>query len=499
MPGDVVTQTQPANLIIFVSDNHNSTVLGCAGHPAVDTPTLDRLAATGARFDNAYCASPICAPARAALATGRFPHQTGHWDNCLVFDGSTDSWMHRLRAAGHCVTSVGKLHFRRSGPHNGFSEELLPLHIINGVGALTGLLRASDRPPSLAGQWEFYAEQSGPGTSDYQDYDRDITQAAITWLRDSARSAGADAPWVLLVSYPSVHPPFSVPERLWQRYVDRPMPLPAAFAPGQRCEHPAFQHLRQVWGWQDMTDEDMLRRVAAGYCALTTHLDEQIGAVLDVAAEEGLLDSTRVLYTSDHGESLGHQGLFGKAHLLDSAAKVPLLMAGPGVPRGQVIHEPVSAVDLFPTILEAAGCDLQAADADLPGQSLWPAIAGEGHAAAPIFAEFHGNGTKAGTYMLRLGNHKLIRHAGGMPSQLFDLQADPHECHDLAAEAAHRDQLKALENQLAERLDIDAVDARAKADQRAYAETHGGFDAIRRQGNFAYTPPPGSKAVYQTR
>lgn len=490
--------TQPANLIIFVSDNHNSTLLGCAGHPAVDTPTLDRLATTGVRFNNAYCASPICGPARAALATGRFPHQTGHWDNCLVFDGSTDSWMHRLRDAGHCVTSVGKLHFRRSGPHNGFSEELLPLHIIHGVGALTGLLRASNKAPQLVGQWEFYAEQSGPGTSDYQEYDRDITAAAIDWLRDPAR-AEADAPWVLLVSYPSVHPPFSVPERLWQHYADQDMPLPAAFAPDQRCEHPAFQHLRQVWGWQDMTDEDMLRRVAAGYCALTTHLDEQIGAVLEAAADQNLLDATRVMYTSDHGESLGHQGLFGKAHLLDSAAKVPLLMAGPGVPQGHVVQDPVSAVDLFPTILEATGCALEAADADLPGRSLWPGMAGDWNAPAPIFAEFHGNGTRAGTYMLRHGNHKLISHADGMPSQLFDLQTDPHECCDLATQPAHQGLRQALQDRLADILDIDAADARAKADQRAYAEAHGGFDVIREQGNFAYTPPPGSKAVYQTR
>lgn len=490
------TTTAPANLILFLSDNHNSTVLGCAGHPAAPTPVLDGIAARGVRFANAYSASPICGPARAALATGRFPHQTGYWDNCLVYDGRVPSWMHRLRDAGHEVVSVGKLHFRRTGAHNGFSQEIAPLHIVNGIGALVGLLRASGDAPRLAGQWEFYAEQSGPGTSDYQDYDRDITRRAVDWLRQEGTSS-RPKPWVLLVSYPSVHPPFAVPERLLDRFPPERMPVPAAFRPGERSEHPAIQHLRAVWGWQDMTDEALLRRVAAAYCALTAHLDEQIGTVLAAAEELGLLADTRVLYTSDHGESLGHHGLFGKAHLFDSGARVPLLMAGPGLPANQVVEQPVSAVDLFPTLLEGGGVAPGSADADLPGRSLWPVLAGDA-AARPVFSEFHGNGTRDGVYMLREGRHKLIRHAGGMPSQLFDLATDPHEQHDLADEPDHRSQRTDLENRLASLLDVDETDARAKADQRSYAEAHGGFEAIRRQGNFAYTPPPGRPAVYET-
>ena len=104
--------TDSANMIFFMSDNHTRNMLGVYGHPVVRTPVLDRIANRGVRFDNAYCASPLCCPSRASLATGRYPHQTGYWDNAIVYDGRVPIWHHRLRAAGVTVTSVGntKLH-----------------------------------------------------------------------------------------------------------------------------------------------------------------------------------------------------------------------------------------------------------------------------------------------------------------------------------------------------------------------------------------------------
>ena len=104
--------TQASNLILFQSDNHNRNVLGCYGHPIVQTPNLDRIASSGTRFANAYASSPLCCPSRATLACGRYPHETGYWDNCLVYDGRQPSWMRRIRDQGHTVSSVGKLHFR---------------------------------------------------------------------------------------------------------------------------------------------------------------------------------------------------------------------------------------------------------------------------------------------------------------------------------------------------------------------------------------------------
>lgn len=171
--------TNIANMIFFMSDNHARSMLGAYGHPVVQTPVLDRIARRGVRFDNAYCASPLCCPSRAALATGRYPHQTGFWDNAIAYDASVPSWHHRLRDAGVTVVSVGKLHFRSAADDNGFSDEIVPMHIIEGKGALMGLLRATEdgAPPrkSMRGIYE----QSGVGEADYQHYDRDITRNAI--------------------------------------------------------------------------------------------------------------------------------------------------------------------------------------------------------------------------------------------------------------------------------------------------------------------------------
>jgi choline-sulfatase len=483
--------TEPANLIVFQSDNHARGMVGCYRHPVVRTPTLDRIAARGVRFANAYSPSPVCCPARASIATGRFPHQTGYWDNALVYDGRVPSWMHRLRARGHEVVSVGKLHFRSPSDDNGFSAEIVPMHIVDGLGGLVMLLRGSDEEPVHDGQWELYAEQSGVGETAYQRYDREISERAIGWLREHAGPAAR--PWVLYVSYPSPHPPFAVPRRLWDLYPPERMPLPHQWQPDQRPTHPAIEHLRRIIGFRPIEDEAMLRRVVAGYCALVTHLDEQIGRVLAAAEDLGLLATTRVLYASDHGEAAGAHGLFGKYTLYEPSAGVPLLAMGPRIPTGRVSEQLVSLVDLFPTLVEAAGGELAPEDADLPGVSLWPALTGDDDPARRVFAEYHAGGSKAGSFMLRRGPVKLIYHVG-MPPQLFDLGIDPGETCDLAATEIGRDRVPALEAELRQIVDPEAVDARAKADQRRRAEACGGAAAIRKRGAFVYTPPPGVAA-----
>jgi choline-sulfatase len=478
---------RPKNLIFFMSDNHNQRVMGAAGHTVVQTPNLDRIAARGVRFENAYAASAICCPSRAALACGRFPHQTGYWDNCLVYDGTQSSWMGRLRQAGYHVASIGKLHYRSTEDDNGFSEELAPMHILDGVGGLVSLLRWSDEEPILTGQWELYSQESCVGTSVYQDFDRRVSELAIDWLD---RHAGDEHPWALFVSYPSAHPPFSVPQRLWDLYPADEMPLPVKFRPGERLEHPALSHLRRILGYPEFEDETVLQQVTAGYFALVTHLDEQIGEVMRAAERVGVMDETRLIYTSDHGESLGQNGLMGKCQLLETGAAVPLLMCGPDIPQGKLSSEIVSHVDLFPTLLDGFDVEVPDDDHDLPGLSLWPALQGEARERIG-FAEYHAAASRAASYMIRRGDWKLIHHAGGMPPQVFNLATDPYETEDLVDD--HEGKLVAAElgGLLLERLDPEETDRRARRDQQQRAERFGGNDVIRKMGVFPYTPPPG--------
>ena len=481
--------TQPANMIFFQSDNHNRAVTGCYGHPIVKTPNIDRIAAAGVRFANAYCTSPLCCPARASIATGRYPHETGYWDNAIVYDGRVPSWMHRLRDAGHTVVAVGKLHFRSGEDDNGFSEEIVPMHLHEGKGAIKNLLRGYGEEPSKedGSFWKLYTMRSGVGSTHYQDYDRTITANAIEWLRQYGRKRGK--PWLLLVSYISPHPPFTVPRRIYDLYPENKMPLPVGFRPGERPAHPAAEFLRRMDGILDMTDEQALKRIAAGYFGLITHLDEQIGEVLNAAEELGLTDTTRIAYTSDHGELFGAQGIFGKKNMYEGAIGVPLLIAGPGVAQGAVSRQISSHVDLFPTLLESAGEKPAPEDRELPGVSLWSAATGK-DAERLGFAEYHAQGSKAGAFVVREGAMKLIYHVG-MPPQLFDLGFDPAETRDLVRDGAGLETARWLEAKLRAICDPEAVDARAKADQRAMVERWGGVEKVKSESQILFTPPPG--------
>jgi choline-sulfatase len=217
---------------------------------------------------------------------------------------------------------------------------------------------------------------------------------------------------------------------------------------------------------------------------------------MNAAEALGLNSNTRIAYTSDHGESYGNHGQFGKCQLLETAAAVPLIIAGPGVPVGQVVSEVVSQVDLFPTIIESVGAAPNPEDSSLPGESLWPAIKGS-HRDRIGFGEYHAGCSRSGSYFLRRGNDKLIYHAG-MPRQLFDLDADPHELNDRLASTPDAPAIKLadeLEACLREICDPEAVDAQAKSDQHARVETFGGNDAIRAMGSFTRTPPPGAALI----
>ena len=136
---------QPSNLLFILGESHAPGLLGALGNPFIHTPYLDKLAARGLLFENAYCASPLCVPARAALATGRFPHDTGFWDSSMAYDGSTGSWMKRLREAGYESVGIGKMHFRSDADDNGFSRYIETMHIADGIGDLISALRYNGR------------------------------------------------------------------------------------------------------------------------------------------------------------------------------------------------------------------------------------------------------------------------------------------------------------------------------------------------------------------
>jgi len=480
---------RPGNLLFLLSDEHNRDTLGCYGHPLVETPSLDRLAAGGTRFTSAYTNCPICVPARASLATGRYVHEIGNWDNAFPYDGRVRGWGHRLQELGHRVDSIGKLHYRSVEDDDGFGEQIIPLNVVDGVGDVMGSIR--DTTIVRSGMRDGVIG-AGPGNSTYLDYDIEIADRAVEWL--GRRVADADPkPWMLFCSFVCPHPPFIAPPELYERYPLDSIPLPVQYEPADRPRHAALETLRRVMRYDEPFTELEVRRVIAAYYGTCTHLDRQIGRVLEALDGLGLSDSTRIVYTSDHGESMGRRGLWGKFTLYEESAAVPLILAGPEVPAGHVCDDPVSLVDCNQTILEAVGID-PTQPPGLPGHSLWPIAAGESLGRV-VFSEYHAVGSTSGSYMIREGRYKYI-HYVGLPPQLFDLQDDPLETADLAGQAEHAELQGRLERRLRELLDPDAVDARARRDQEALVGRHGGREAVLSRGSFVNSPVPGETPTF---
>jgi choline-sulfatase len=476
---------KPQNLVFIMSDEHNSRFMGCARHDVVKTPHLDRLAARGTMFENAYTNCPICVPARASFATGRYVQDCGYWDNADPYDGAVPSWGHRLMDQGHRVVSIGKLHYRDTNDPNGFDEEIIPLHVVEGVGDLLGLIR--DDMPERKGAARF-AQDIGPGESTYTNYDRNIAAEAARWLEQEAPKY-QDKPWVLFVSFVCPHFPLIAPPEFYEMYPEAEIPWPALYDENERPKHPYYAAMRQCINYDKHFTEEKVRKAVASYLGLCSFLDDNIGKVLGAIEGNGLGDSTRVIYTSDHGEALGKRGLWGKSTMFEEAAAVPLIMAGPGIDAGKRVSTLASLADAHPTIIESVGGKPHVDDADLPGTSLY-AIADGAEPDRAIFSEYHAVAAVAATYMVRRGRYKLVWFVGMAP-ELYDMEADPEETTDLAQDLAYAETLASLEATLRDICDPDEVDRRARSDQAETILKHGGREEILKRGDFGYSPAPG--------
>jgi choline-sulfatase len=480
------------NVLLIVADELDAQALGCAGHAFARTPHLDCLAGEGTRFVNALTPSPLCVPARAALATGRWVHETGCWDNALAYAGEPRGWAHQLRdEAGWRVESIGKLHYRDALCDTGFAAQHEPLHIANGIGQVWGSVRD---PLPEARRPSHLFDQLGAGYSDYNRYDERVAARAQAWLE--ARAAQRESqPWLLFVGFVAPHFPLVVPQT-WLDGIDIDA-LPLA------RQHPSRGYRRHPWVQRhaDLSDadaelgSDARRRLAlACYFGLVGFLDHQVGRVLQTLERTGLARDTLVVFTSDHGDNQGARGMWNKSTLYRESVNVPLLMRGPGVPQAHVCRTATSLVDIAPTVLDAAGVP---APASLAGVSL-RAIASQRDDLDRVgFSEYHGVGSPSAGYAIWHGRW-AYHHYVGYPPELFDREADLDQLHDLAADPAHATTCAQLHALLLERLDPAAVDRRAKADQAALIARFGGAQRALTVGTPGASPAPAADITAAT-
>lgn len=447
------------NILAIMSDEHAPQFCGCYGQPLVQTPNLDRLAAEGTLFENAYSNCPICVPARAAFMTGRYVHDIEVWDNDSAIDSAIPTFGTYLSDLGYETTLCGRTHFVGTDSHHGFQHRLLDdiekwKHL--------GKRRASDRSPQAQRYSRSHVTECGPCEEHWHlDYDKEATDLAVQFLEEKASQSDADQPWCLYCGFVNPHFPLLCPDEYFDRY-DRPdLPLAKTRDEPLESQHPAIRQLRHWQHGEKLVDEETERTARAAYYGLITWTDAQIGRMLSVIDNSPLKENTVVIYVSDHGENAGEHGLWQKQCFYEHAARIPFIARTPGAPAGQRIAEAVSLVDVLPTLLGLAGSN---AEPHLPGRDLSGAIHGEDAPDDPVFSEYHTIGMEHAGYMLKHGRYKYTHYVNQSP-QLFDLVTDPDELNDVSKAPGHASILDAMGRKLHAILDPEAVDRRAKENQ----------------------------------
>mgnify|MGYP006074530717 FL=1 len=477
----------PTNVLILCVDQQTTKVLGCYGNDIIKTPNIDRLANQGVRFDNAYTPSPLCVPARATMATGRHVHELNTWDGCHPYTGHTMSWGHHLVEAGHSAVSIGKLHYRNEADETGFSKQIMPMHVPEAGGDLISLVRSP--LPSGRNKSKLF-ETLGPGGSAKTDYDTLVTQKACAWLQDQAPQE--NKPWCLFVSQVSPHPPLNAPVKFFELYEYADIAMPKMLdAP----LHPWIQQLRNTLNDADFMDDEAILLALRNYYGLCSFTDYNIGLILKTLEDSDLMDTTRIIFVSDHGDNLGARTLWNKCNMYQEAAQIPMIVTGPGIPKGRVSKTGCSLLDIAPTVLDGVGIDPSCADFNSLSRSLFSLANKPDDLERIVFSEYHGMGSPSASYMIRRGHYKFIYYVGYSP-ELFDLDSDPEELKDLGMNPNYREIIEEYEAILCNICDPESEDRRAKDKQQMSLEVAGGRETVEKLGWLQGTPVPGEKADF---
>ena len=433
---DLTTRGHRPNILMLFSDEHNASMAGFMGHPIVQTPNLDRLAAEGVVFENAYCNSPLCSPSRQSFMAGLHCHAIDMWNNTSAMPADTVTWAHMLSLAGYETSLFGKMHFNGYQKMYGFDRRPVPEGSNAGESFYSWGLRTShqwtDPLPYTSGDMRDELMHAGPDTPERQAVfrkDIEVRQAVIADLQAKA-AEGFDRPWAICASFVLPHPPWKARPDILARYRGKgDLPFNHEGAGRDACD----RYIQQFVGDLMNLPESAIRNAREVYFALINEFDEHAGAILECLEQTGLADDTVVFYFSDHGEMAGEHGLWGKVTLLESSVRVPLVVRyGRWFPAGRRVRTPVSLADLFPTFLEIAGIELPP-PLFTHGHSLVPLLIGQDDRfqGGDVFCEFEGEGWNHPRAFVRSGRYKYVyNHTADC--RLYDPQADPHEMQDLS-------------------------------------------------------------------
>ncbi len=476
--------TSRPNILIVMVDQLTGTLFPDGPADWLHTPNLRKLAARSTRFANSYTASPLCAPARASFMSGQLPSRTRVYDNAAEYASDIPTYAHHLRRAGYYTCLSGKMHFVGPDQMHGF-EERLTTDIYPADFGWT----PDYRKPGERIDWWYHnlGSVTGAGVAEITnqlEYDDDVAHQAIQKIYDLSR--GADArPWCLTVSFTHPHDPFVARRKYWDLYEGSPHLAPPEDI-AYDDQDPHSKRLMDACDWRGLTiTPEHIRRARQGYFANISYVDDKIGEIF--AALEASRQEAIVVFVSDHGEMLGRRGLWFKMNFFEGSARVPLMIAAPGVPKG-LIETPVSTIDVTPTLCDLAGISMDEVMPWTEGKSLLPVANGEARGAVPM--EYAAEGTITPMVALRDGRWKYIR-CNADPEMLFDIEADPAELQNLATDATHVETLTRLRNASLARWDLDQFDAAVRESQ---ARRWVVYEALRHGNYYPWDYQPLQKA-----
>ena len=439
---------RPPNVVLLMSDNQPPDTIGALGNGYIDTPALDRLVREGSTFTRALTANPLCVPSRAELMTGAsgFTNRSSPFGRGI--DPALPLWARVMRQAGYRTWYTGKWHTDGTPATRGYEEHRALLSSGGAAGhAASHPTMRHGRPATGFQGFTFKTPEGEPdlmkGVGLTPQTDRHIADGAIEFIRRRP-----DAPFFLHVNFAGCHDPLLPAPGFEAKYDPRTIPLPPNFLP----QHP-FD-----WGNAGGRDEKLLplplsvddvKQELADIYAVISHLDQQVGRILESLTATGQAANTLVIFTTDNGAGVGRHGIRGYQNMYEHAIGVPLIFAGPGIPRAGRFAAQTYLRDLFPTVCELVGVPTPPT---VEGRSLVPVLTGQSQEIhSEVYAYFHGS-TSTGPFpierMVRTTRWKLIYYSHLDRYQLFDLEQDPFELRDLVASPAHAPTRRELQAKL---------------------------------------------------
>ncbi|CAG7613954.1 sulfatase [Paenibacillus allorhizosphaerae] len=438
------------NILVITSDEHNAKIMGCAGHPIIRTPGLDRLASEGTLFTKAYCAYPICAPTRQSFITGQYPLEHGQLSNSHVFDKRNRTWAHHFKQHGYTTACIGKMHTNHESYEYGYDYRYSTEHISEEIKA-----NRKSNPPQFDPadklifdsitdiRGEKPSRLHGKVVNDESlETDAIMLKEAVHYLKSHPSEK-----FFLHVSFVQPHWYWNTSKEYYYMYDPESIDLPKT-VPGELESNAVVYKMAEKAGWFHNTEE-MHRLARARYYGSISWMDNNVNQLLDTLDELGLTENTLVVYFSDHGDMAGEKGLWLKNQMYDSSARVPLIIRMPGVvPAGEVNDKLINHVDLFPTLAGLTGTQEQMPN-DISGVDLSGLIVGGESENALVKSRqftFSIQGLKSADsvpmqVMARSDRWKFIQYAQEAPDQryvLYDMNHDPEETRNLASEEQWR-------------------------------------------------------------